>query len=94
MEWALHSSRLKGTLVDISMNGASFEISEPFDKGEDILVRIANRSLDQSVDTSATVVRSMQSDDGQWKTVCRFVRNLSYNRMSALGHYQFASQLV
>jgi len=94
VEWALHSSRLKGALVDISMNGASFELSEPFDKGENILVRIANRLLDQSVDTSATVVRSLENSDGQWKTVCRFVPNLSYDQVSALGHYQFMSQRV
>lgn len=93
-EWLLHASRLKGELIDISMNGVAFVLSEQVEMEERLLLRMANHSLDTSVDASATVVRTVWDGESRFKVVCRFDRNLSFEQVHALGQHLAESRLI
>jgi hypothetical protein len=94
MDWQLHSSQLKGSLADISMNGVSFLLSEPIERGENIVLRMASHRFNNQVDTEATVLRSFSQGRGQWKVVCQFRRNLTFEEVHNLSRQLFESNLV
>lgn len=92
--WQLHSSQLKGALLDISMNGVAFLIPEPLAEDEDLFLRLSNRSFDKQIDTSARVVRIFPDADEQWKIVCKFHKRLSFEQVHDFGRHLFHSDIV
>lgn len=92
--WLLHATRIKGTLVDVSMSGISFRLQEPLAPDTKILLRIKNRTIDEHVDTVATVLRARKSSDGGWNIVCRFQRNLTFEQIHVVGRSLFAATIV
>lgn len=93
-EWLLHSSRLKGQIVDVGMQGVAFYLSEPIEIGSTITLRLSNSRLDTSFDVLARVMRVSSDGPEGWKIVCRFVKQLSLEQVHALGRHCFASPTV
>jgi hypothetical protein len=94
MGWLLHSSRLKGMLVDISMNGVAFTLGEEIGDGEAILLRLTNTRFGTHVDKSATVIRALPVNGRQWKIICQFDHKLTYEQVHDFGKNLFQSHLV
>ena len=94
MAWRLHSSQLKISLADTDMNGVSFLLSEPIERGENIVLRIASQRFNNQVDKEATMLRSFSQGRGQWKVVCQFRRNLKFEEVHNLSRQLFESNLV
>ena len=94
MEWLLRSARLKGWLIDISMNGVAFLVPEPLKPGHHVLLRLANLRLDCHLDAEADVVRVTEDEEGGWKIVCRLRRNLGLEQVVQFGRNLFDSQVI
>lgn len=92
--WLHHASRLKGSLMDVSMSGAALRMAEPLDQGEIILLRLSNRRFDVSVDRKATVLRCLPDGEGSWKIVCQYDSKLTFEQVDVLGKGLFISRLV
>ncbi len=75
-KWRLHASRTKGDLLDISMGGLALLLESQLVPGDQVLLRIRNPRLDQSIDCSARVVRTIEAQGG-WRTVCDFHESLT-----------------
>ena len=94
IEWALHSTELKGRLVDVSMSGLALELSDPVEAQSRVFLRISNRNLDRRIDTSARILRCTSGGAGHWNIVCRLEKNLSFEQLHYLGRHLFASTIV
>ena len=94
MAWRLHSSTRKGSLVDVSMNGVAFLLNEPIEKDEELLLRLTNRQFAKNVDTHAHVLRALSDGDGQWRIICQFQKNLTFEQVHDLGRHLFQSDFV
>jgi hypothetical protein len=92
--WLLHATQLKGTLIDVSMSGISFCLTEPLAADAKILLRIKNRTIDEHVDTTAVVLRSREAAEGDWNVVCRFSKNLTFEQIHMVGRSLFAATIV
>lgn len=94
MEWALHSTRLCGDVVDVSMSGAAIVIDGSTSAGEDLMFRIQNRVLGSSCDVQGRVLRADPTTDGRNKIICEFSRRLTLEQVRKLGCEPFESSLV
>lgn len=94
ISWLLHAAKLKGRLIDVSMSGVAFRLSEALPAGSRILLRIANRIIDKQVDTQAVVLRSRAASDGSWDLICRFSKNLTFEQIHTVGRSLFAATIV
>lgn len=94
ISWLLHSTKMRGQLLDVSMSGVAFHAVESLTTGSRILLRISNRTLDKQVDTSATVLRSRATSNGGWDVVCRFNKNLTFEQIHTIGRSLFAATIV
>lgn len=94
IDWLLHSTRLKGNLVDVSMSGIALQIEEPVESGKRVLLRVSNRRLDQHVDCPGSVLRCSPARDGLWNVVCRLDKHLSFEQIHLIGKHLFASTIV
>jgi hypothetical protein len=79
-ERLLHSCRLKGELVDISMNGLALLLHEPIEQGSRVLLRLANRRVGRTLDLPGYAVRAASQGNGQWKVMCRFDQKLTFEQ--------------
>jgi len=93
-DWLLRSSRLKGPLLDISMNGVAFILSEPIADDENLLLRVSNPHWNRQVETSAHVVRTAPVNDSQWKVFCQFYQKLKLEQIHDVGKHLFQSAVV
>ncbi len=94
IDWEMRASRLRGDLLDISMNAAAFLLPEPLAAEETLSLRIRNQRSDQSIDTTARVLRAIPDAEGQWKIVCRILQNLSVEQLHCFGYQLFNSHVV
>lgn len=92
--WLLHATQLKGSLIDVSMSGISFSMSDPLPADAKILLRIKNYTIDQHVDAAAIVLRSSEAAEGDWNVVCRFHKNLTFEQIHVVGRSLFAATIV
>ena len=93
-EWQLHSSRLRGELLNISMNGVSFMLSESLPIDEVVVLRLTNVILDRSIDVNSQVLRVAPMDAGNWRITCRFCENLTFKQINEFGRSLFQSDFV
>jgi hypothetical protein len=92
--WLMRAADLTGGLVDISMSGAAFVLSERLEPGEPILLRISNPRFDRKLDAAAVVLRTSSVGSGEWKVVCRFERNIRFEQVALLGRHLRESSIV
>lgn len=93
-QWLMHTSRLRGEMLDLSMNGISFLLSENLDAEEMLFVRLENPHFSSQIDTVARVIRTSEVGDGRWKVVCRFLKNLSFDEAYEFARHVGAHQVV
>lgn len=91
--WLLHSSRIKGKLLDVSMSGMALELYEPIDAGAEVLLRINNRNIKSAVDVTAKVLRCT-AQEGYWHVICRLTKNLTFEQIHQVGNHLFSSTIV
>jgi hypothetical protein len=65
LDLRLNAGRLKGPLVDLSMNGVAFVLPERLADDELIHLRLTNRRIEKQTD-----------EEGGWKAICRLEHNL------------------
>jgi|GEM_PF-3027266 len=94
IDWILHRGRLRGHLVDISMNGAAFTLQETVEVGETLLLRITNRNSNRAIDTDAKVLRVAETEHGYWKIYCRLERKLTFDEIRDLGQPPLPSSII
>ena len=92
--WKLHASRLQGTLVDVSMNGAALLLPRPVPPGQHVLLRLYNPHRDLFVDVAGRVLRNATASPGRCKVVCVLERRLTWEEINALGKHLFSSSVV
>lgn len=80
----MHSTRLKGMLIDISLSGVAFLLPEPLKAGDAVVLRLSSRYVDRIVDAEARVLR-VTDVNGYAKIVCRFRRNLAFEDVRDFG---------
>ncbi len=93
-DWLLHGTKVRGELLDVSMNGVAFLIGRPVERGETLLLRLHNRRTNYVADCRADVLRALPTDDKRWKVVCRFARHLTFEQVCALGRQLFETAVV
>ena len=93
-DWAIHSTSIKGSLIDISLSSIAFSTDEELRESESLQLRIRNRALQRELDRTATVLRTIQTDDGNHRVVCNFDHRLSFEQIRDFGYQAFASTLV
>jgi hypothetical protein len=76
LDLRLNAGRLKGPLVDLSMNGVAFVLPERLADDELIHLRLTNHRIEKQTDASATVLKTVADDEGGWKAICRLEHNL------------------
>ncbi|MEX2285996.1 MAG: hypothetical protein WD648_02830, partial [Planctomycetaceae bacterium] len=76
------------------MNGVAFSANQALEKGDQIVLRLVTRVFDRSVDKQAVVLQSSSLGHGQWKTVCKFQQNISYDEVCVLGRRVISPALV
>ncbi len=81
LEWRLHGTTLKGTLGDISLNGAAVLLKDPLPIGENLVLRLFCPRRDRHLDQQAFVLRNLP-EDGESKVICQFTNRLSLEQVS------------
>ncbi len=94
ISWILHSGKIKGRLIDVSMSGIALSLGEKLADNTKVYLRITNRVLDKYVDAAATVLRCCPDGEAVWNIVCRFDKNLSFQQIHLIGRSLFASTIV
>ncbi len=92
--WQLHATHLRGELINISMNGIAFQLTEPLPHEERLVLRLAKPGFDCHIDARATVLRCMQQDRRSWQIVCQFEKNLTFQQTQTFGRSQFQYDFV
>lgn len=92
--WAIHSTKTRGQLLDVSMSGLAILLPERLESGVRIVLRISNCVRDGHIDTSATVLRCQPEADEGFCVVCRFDKNLTFEQIHRIGRNLFASTIV
>lgn len=86
LEWTIHATRVKGHVLDVSMNGIAFTVPTELCESETIWLRIENRRQDIALDRPARVLRVIPAGEGLWKVTCRFQRPLAMNEVQTIGN--------
>jgi hypothetical protein len=86
IEWRLHSTSLKGTLADISLNGAAVLLKDPLPIGETVVLRLFCPRRDQHLDQQAFVLRNIP-EEGESKAICQFTNKLSLEAVSDFSRF-------
>ena len=92
-DWHLHSTQLKGMLLDISLSGVAFLLPVPLAARDAIVLRLSSRYVDRVVDIEAEVLR-VTDVSGYSKIVCRFRRNLAFEDVRDFGRAIAGTDLV
>jgi hypothetical protein len=86
IEWRLHATTLKGSLSDLSLQGAGFLLPQAIPVGEAVVVRLFCPRRDHHLDQHATVLGLVPEGD-EWKLMCQFRNNLSLEQISVFSRF-------
>ncbi len=87
IEWRLHSTTLKGTLADLSLNGAALLLSHPLPADETVILRLICPRRDRHLDQQAQVIRSLPDAGGKSKVMCQFTKKLSLEQVTFFSRF-------
>jgi len=93
-QWDFFSTKIRGPLLDISMNGISFLVEEHIEVSETVYLRLSNPKFDTTLDVKAHVIRSAKVDGNRWKVVCQFYQNLAFEDITKFARNMTPSFLV
>ena len=93
-EWNLFSTKIRGPLLDISMNGVSFLINEQVEVSETVYLRLSNSKFDSLLDVKAHVIRAAKIDGNRRKVVCQFHQNLDFEEITKFARNTMPTYLV
>jgi len=85
--WTLHSSRLKGELIEISFSGVAFWLPCPLEPLSRAMLRITHPRLDDGLDVAVKVLRSSSMDQGRWEIACRLEERLTLAQIQAVSRH-------
>jgi hypothetical protein len=90
MDWAFHTGRLKGELLDLGLGGAAFTLPVCPEPGETLLLQFKNRRLGTVMECRCEVVRTAAVEVGDgWTVQVRFPSRLTLDQIQP-----FALKLV
>ncbi len=92
--WKFHSSELRGDILDVSMSGVAIEVCKELEQDQRVFLRLLSQRLEQPIDLSGRVVRSIPIEPELWKILCEFDRRLSFEQVNTLGLNLFPSEYV
>jgi hypothetical protein len=78
----LHATSLKGSLADLSLNGAAVLLEHPLPVGETVVIRLVCPRRDRHLDQQASIVRCLPDPSGECKVICEFSKRLSLEQVS------------
>ncbi len=94
VDWLLHAAHANGQVEELSMTSIALLLPESFESGDRVFLRLCNRRLDTNIDTTATVLRCSEVEDGEWRTVCRLECKLTIEQTHLFGLQFSASEIV
>lgn len=100
ISWKLHATALRGRLIDVSMTGMAFSLSEPLPEGAPVSLQVTSRSLDAPAQITGYVLRCTPTEEkdiegnDQWRLVCQLDGRLSFEQVHSLGKQMFAYTMV
>jgi hypothetical protein len=86
--WRLHSTDLKGDLLDISLYSVAFSLPSPLPVGETVYLRLSNPCTSRTLDVPGIVQRCQPlggSAAGTTQVVCTLRRKLSLPEVQLFG---------
>ncbi|TWU13651.1 PilZ domain protein [Symmachiella macrocystis] len=92
--WTLHSSQIKGRMVDISRSGLSMTLGRSLELGQSICMKIENPLFNHRLIAVAEVVRQQPDGWGNWTVMCRFARPLEFEQIEFFGCHLFTARVV
>ena len=91
--WLLESPELAGQVIDVSMAGIAFVVSESLPPGTGVYLRLLNRAFGFQLDVEARVLRCTPGHDG-WTIVCQLLKQLTFEQVHQVGRQIFSSTIV
>jgi len=84
-DWLLTNTRLRGTLSDVSLNAAAFDLEVDIPVGDCVLLRLENHASGFQTDRLGEVVRTAGQPGGLHRVVCRLTSPLLQDDVTELG---------
>ncbi len=92
--WTLHSSQIKGRMVDISRSGLSMTLGRSLELGQSVCMKIENPLFGHRLIAVAEVVRQQPDGQGHWTVMCRFAKPLEFEQIEFFGCHLFTARVV
>ncbi len=90
LDWQMHSSQLRGTIMDISMNGVAIVLDQPIRVGTSVAMVLDWFHAAEEVQTRGHVIRSAEiqetSPSRLWLITVQLDRRLTFEQVRTLGH--------
>lgn len=84
LDWAFRAARLRGRMLDVSLKGTAFLLSEPIEAGRHLLLQLNHSQRGAAVSRRITVAGCCPEGDGQWRILCEFQNQLSFEELTQL----------
>lgn len=92
--WTLHSSQIKGRMVDISRSGLAMTLGRSLELGQSVCMKIENPLFGHRLIAVAEVVRQQPAGQGHWTVMCRFAKPLEFEQIEFFGCHLFTARVV
>lgn len=90
LDWQMHSSQLRGTIMDISMNGVAIVLDKPVRVGTSVAMVLDWFHVAEEVQTRGHVIRSAEIQETNpsqlWLITVQLDRRLTFEQVRTLGH--------
>lgn len=83
-DWAFRATPLRGQMLDVSISGVAFLVSEPISPGTSLYVELRHPHRDKAVVRKVLVADRLLAENGRWKILCQLEQRLSFEEVTAL----------